>query len=512
MKKIAWSKSFPGWMVVLFFAAIALLYFSFLPVNYSFDGTVFSHFLRYALVKHDWLAVTQIHHLLYFPINYLLYRALEALCAYRVLEFFHLQLFSMFFAVSTLVLLERMLKKIGLATILRLSGVTAIAFSYAFWLFALDAEVHMAGVFFTVAGLYLHIFRRHNVATLIWAALCLALAAGFHLTNLLIGVTVFFIFLEKRQPWRRWAGFFLAYFSFLLILYGVYAAISHKPVHRILANVFFGADVYSGYPSTFFKPLAGSTVLSSLAALKGALLAKAGIWSSLMGAGILALLAMACSGTVQETRRIFQRAMLFWFLPFFLFFTFWDSGNIEFKIHALVPLLLIAVTSLDRLKPLAARGLGIILAGGLLLGNLHFAIRPLSDPVNNINHQVAMAIQKATPNNAQIVITGNFEGYGYGKIFLPYFALRDVLILDWLLGRGQSLEAIRERLRKTAAAGRPVYAMNEVAENGRSMNKLLGFHRIGPNDYAAFMAGTRFIPVAELPGNYRLYRLEFASP
>ena len=158
IKTIGPGKFSTGYLI-LFFAGIALLYFSFLPVNYSFDGTVFSHFLRYALVRHDWLAVTQIHHLLYLPANYLLYRGLETVCHYRVLEFFHLQLFSMLFAILTLVLVERMLKRLGLSALLRLIGVAAVAFSYTFWLFAVDAEVHMAGIFFTVAGLYLLIFR-----------------------------------------------------------------------------------------------------------------------------------------------------------------------------------------------------------------------------------------------------------------------------------------------------------------------------------------------------------------
>ena len=101
-------------LAALVFPGIPLLYFVFLPVSYSFDGTVFSQMLRYALLKHDWLGMVQIHHLLYFPLNYLVYRALAALFHYRVLEFFHLQMFSMFFGVATLLLVERTLKKLGL--------------------------------------------------------------------------------------------------------------------------------------------------------------------------------------------------------------------------------------------------------------------------------------------------------------------------------------------------------------------------------------------------------------
>ena len=498
--------------LILFFAGITLLYLSFLPVNYSFDGTVFSHFLRYALVRHDCLAVTQIHHLLYLPANYLLYRGLETVCHYRVLEFFHLQLFSMFFGIMALVLVERMLKQLGLSLLLRLSGAAAVAFSYAFWLFALDAEVHLAGIFFTVAGLQLLIFRLNRTGALIGAALCFALAGGFHLTNILIVSTVFFYFLSRRLPWRRSAQFFLAYFSFLLLLYGVYAAISHKPVHRILYNVFFGADIYSGYRSTSFNPPALSTLLTSLAALKRALLAKAGIGSTLLAAAFLALLALAGKPAASEVRQTFKRAMLLWFIPYFLFFSFWDSGNIEFKIHALIPLLLIAVTSLEGMKPLAANSLGVLLAGALLLGNLFFGIRPLADASKNTNLQVALAIQKATPAQAQILLTGNFQGYGYGKIYVPYFALRDASILDWLLGKGQSLADILARLKANAASGRPLYALGEIAEKGQAMRSLLDFHHVRASETSRFYSGMTFIPAASLPGGYRLYRVEFAAP
>ena len=499
-------------LAALVFLGVPLLYFIFLPVNYSFDGTVFSHFLRYALIKHNLLDVVQIHHLLYFPANYLVYRVLETIFHYRVLEFFHLQLFSMFFGVMTLVLIERMLKKLNLTLIMRLIGVAAVAFSYTFWLYAVDAEVHMAGVFFMVAGLYLLIFRETRAYSLVWAALCFALATGFHLTNILIAGTVLFYLLYQRVPWRRYVQFYLAYLSFMLILYGVYAAISHKPVQRILYNVFFGSDIYSGYKSTYFKSLALPTVISALASLKDALVNKTGIWPWVLCAGFLAMLGMAFKGTDKSEIKTFKRAMLLWFTPFFLFFTFWDTANIEFKIHALVPLLLIAITSLDKLRPLVAHALGASLVIGLLLINLFSGIMPLTDVSKNTNYQVALAIQKTTPARAQILITGNFLGYGYRKIYIPYFALREVLILDWLLGKGHSLSEIYAQLKKNAASGRPVYALGEIAEMGKPMKNLLDFHHIKESEYSRFNSGMRFILAAKLPGGYRLYRLEFASP
>ncbi|MFH2107727.1 MAG: DUF2723 domain-containing protein [Chrysiogenia bacterium] len=498
-------------LLMLFFLGIPLLYFSFLPASYSFDGTVFSQMLRYALLKHDWLAVVQAHHLLYFPVNFLIYRILQAVFHYQVLEFFHLQLFSMTFAVMTLAVVWRLLKKIGLTWGLRLLGVTAVAFAHAFWFYAVDAEGHVPGVFFVASGLYLLVSREPRTRQLIGAAFCLSVAAGFHLTNLLIAVTVFFYFLYKRLSWKRFGQFFLAWAGFMLTMYGAYAALAHKPVLRILADMLFGSDVYSGYHSGYLQFWSRSTLVASFTAMKTALVAGPGVLAWIVFGGFFLLLIMAGKRSDTEEKRSFKRAMLFWSLPFLLFFSFWDPGNMEFKIHALVPLLLIAIVSLSRLKPLAGHLAGISLVSSLLLINLFSGIMPQSAIEKNTNYQVAAAIRRSTPLNAQVLITGRFEGYGHGKIYIPYFAGREVLILDWLLGKGHSLHVIDAQLRKRIASGQPVYTLDEIALGGKALKILLEFHHIRETDFERLAAAMRFIPIAKLPGGDHLYRLEFRS-
>jgi hypothetical protein len=499
-------------LTALVFLGVPLLYFIFLPVSYSFDGTVFSHMLRNALLKNDWLGAVQIHHLLYFPLNYLAYRILEALLNYRVLEFFHLQLFSMFFGVATLFLIERMLKKLGLDLLLRLAGVATVAFSYAFWLFAVDAEVHMPGLFFTMAGMHLLLFRQEKFLPLAGAALCFAMAAGFHLTNGLIVVTVFFCLLAKRASWRHFAAFFGAFLSSLGLLYGAYAVIARQPVLSTLTNVFFGPNAYSGYRSSAFHPPALSTVVSSFGSLKHALAADAGAWAWMVCAAFLALLVLAMRPGALKSGTEFRKAMLFWSLPFLVFFTFWDTANIEFKMPVLLPLLLVAITGLARFEKAVAAVTGMLLSAGLLLVNLVFGIAPQADIRNNINYRTAMAIRKATPENARVMITGNFAGFGHGKIYIPYFALREVIIMDWVLGKGNSLDEILARLERISRSGQPVFALAEIAEPGDAMKRLLDFHRVAAGEFSRFKSRIRFLPVAVLPNGQRLYRMEFPPP
>jgi len=512
IRSFSLSTFWPRIFLIALFIVIPLIYFIYLPVSYSFDGTVFSHMLRYALLKHDVLGVIQIHHLLYFPITYLVYRLFEALFHYRVLEFFHLQMFSLFFGAATLLLVERMLKKIGLNLWLRLASVAMVAFSYAFWLLSVDAEVHIPGLFFTMAGMYLLVFRKATTWPLAGAVFCFAAASGFHLTNGLIVVTVFFYLLATRASWRSFARFHLVYFSFMTLLYTAYASLSRKPVLTILYNVFFGPNAYTGYRSSAFHPATMQTVAASFGSLKRSLTAEAGILSWLICAGFLVLLVLALRPSATKNGMEFRKAMLFWFLPFFVFFTFWDTANIEFKIQSLLPLLLIAVTGLTRLKPAVATVTSIFLSTGMLLVNLAYGIGPQADLNNNTNYQVAAAIQKATPENARVMITGNFLGYGYGKIYIPYFARREVIILDWVLGKGHSLSEIHAQLERIVRSGQPIYALAEIADPGKAMKRLLDFHHIADNEFSRFRSGIRCVPVAALPNGQQLYRMEFPPP
>ena len=491
---------------------IALAYFIYLPVSYNFDGTVFSQMLRFALRTGDWLTVAQTHHLLYFPLNYLLYRLLGSLFHYQVLEFFHLQLFSMLFGLATLLLAERMLKKLGLPLRIRLLGVSSLAFSLAFWQFSVDAEVHMPGVFFVAAGLYILLFRPARPAPLAGAALCFALAAGFHLTNVLIAATVFLFLLTQRASWRSYVQFYIPYAGFMLILYGAYSLLIRQPLPKLIRTMLFGTDAYSGYNVAYAHSFSWPTWRLSLAAVKSALVSDAGIPAWVVLAGILALLALGLRRAETATQRLFKRAMILWGLPFFLFFTYWDPGKTEFKIHVIVPLLLIATVSLGRLRPLAAQLAGVSLAIGLLWINLTWGIKPQADIEKNTNYQIAMAVRRATPANAQILIAGTAAGYEYGKIYLPYFAGRDVFILDWALGRGRALPEILSALKNRDGLGQPVFTLDEIAVPGNALAGLLRFHRVPEKDIDRWRSGVRYIPVAALPGNDRLYRLEFASP
>lgn len=496
----------------LLILAIALLYFSFLPVSYSFDGTVFSHMLRYALARGDVLAVTQFHHLAYFPLGYFLYRFLQALGPYHVLEFFHLQMISLFFAAASLVLIERLLKKLNVDLVLRLAGVALVAFSHAFWLYAVDAEVHLPGFFFAALGMFLLLNSGNGFMKQAAAALCLAVAAAFHLTNVLAFAAALLFLLVQRLSWKRILPFAAAYAAVGMLLFGGYSLLAGKPLLPILQAGMSGIDPYSGYSHAFSRPLSGAAFLSSLASLKASLAAGGGWPTWAVAAALSGFLLLGSGRGGDPALRAARRLLPLWALAYFLFFTWWEPGNIEFKIQVAVPLILLAACALSRLRSPAAPALAALLAAALLGLNLARSIGPQSEAARNVDHQTALAIGRATPAGAQVLITGRFSGYGFGKIYIPYFAGRQVVILDWLLGRGRPLAGIVAELARRDAAGRPVFALDEVAVPGAALSDLLDFHGVGAGDRSRFAARCRFVPLAPLPGNRRLYRVLFAAP
>ena len=499
-----------GLLMTAAIAAVSLVYFIFLPVSYSFDGTVFSHMLRRALLTGEWLSLGQVHHLLYVPLAYWLYRGLQALAGYRVLEFFHLQMISLLFGVATVALAGRFLRRLGLDLWRRLAGMAVIAFSFAFWLFSVDAEMHIPGLFFAMAGMLLLSREGDRPPALAAAAACFVAAAGFHLTNALAILAALAILSFRRTPWRRVVLFACSCAAGLLLMYGAYSLLGGAPLLRVFRDTLFGADRYAGYRVAFSQPLSRATLLASLLSVKTALVSGTGAPSWAITAAAAALLLPGLFAPAAARPR--PRALLAWPLLYLAFFSWWDPANMEFKIHVIVPLLLIALAGLARLKPLPGAILGFFLAGALLANNLASGIAPLADIGRNTDYQAAVAIRRATPENAQVVITGRLDAYGIGKIYIPYFSLREVVILDWLLGKGNSLPAIAAELARRAGAGQPVFALGEAALPNPALDRLLSFHRAGEGERRRWFAALRWTPVAELPGGRRLFRLQKGLP
>jgi len=499
------------WVALLLVLMVGLVFFAHLPVTYDFDGTVFSQMLRYTLVRGELVSALQPHHFLYFPLNHALYRILQAATGYRVLEYFHLQLFSLMFGLGALFLVYLILARLVAVRVFAWLGTIAIAFSFGFWYYAVQAEVDMPALFFLLWGFYLLLEDRPGRARLVLAAVVLALAAGFHLTSVLISVSVGLVLLARRRPLRDAWVFFAVYGSIVAGFLLVHFLLTGVDPLTGLWRYLFAANRLTGHQPGYWSRLSPATLVASLETVASGIVYPAVRGSGFLSAAVLLLMAGVILWVAVRRRcGTFPRFALLWMFPHLLFFTLWVPGNVGFKLNVIVTLMILFVACLSRLSRPLVRG-GVLLVCTLLIPAWQFfaVIQPADRAENNRPLQLARAVGRNTPAESVLVIAGcGSPASIYGKIYVPYFGHRRVLILDWLLGRMGGLAGVEERIRAEQQRGRVVYVLSELLVPGRASARLAADQGVSEREILDFFstrvdAGTR-IPLVD---GYHLVRI-----
>jgi hypothetical protein len=400
------TKDLPILLLGLFF--IALVYFRYLPMSYDFDGTVFSHHLRYALVKGDLNLDQHPHHLFYFPCNYFLYKLLHGLVGYQVLEYFHLQLFSLVFGLLTLGVVYKILNHMSGKQFFAVMGVLLMAFSWGVWYYSVEAEVHMPGLFFIISGIYWLFFKPDNTKNLVLSALLLSIAAGFHLTNGLIVFSVLLVFIYRKRPVMSMLKFLFFYFLFLAVPYFIFYLTTKYNILTLFKNLVLGGkDTYAGYDISYWTPISFNSLFESLQTIGGSILRVSSPIFLVISLALLVsvVTVVIISGKKEKDKKPYYE-MLSWMLPYLLFFSIWAHKNIEFKLNILLPLLILFVYSLSRFRLTIFKFIIILLVVGVFIGNFYFAMLPANDPQNNESYQLAEAIGNKTVENSLVIIAG----------------------------------------------------------------------------------------------------------
>ena len=499
--------------LLLFFLIILYIYLVFLPVTYNYDGTVFSHYLRYALLENDLQSVLQLHHLLYFPLSYATYKTANSLFAYQPLEYYHLQLLSLLFAILSLIFIYKILKTLKIPPFYHYCGIFIIAFSYLFWIQAVEAEVHMAGLFFIISGIYFLWFKEDSLKNLTISALLLSLSTGFHLINGLIAISVLAAFVVRKVNFKRIFQFYLLFSLFFFLPYLLLKVTSQIPLLATARDILMGKGKLTGYSYTGtslsrWKGLSVKNLAHNATAVKNSILCpETGIL------GFILLLVMLMIPVIVWKRlknHPLPLLCLVWALPFFIFFNFWQPGNSEFKLNVVVPILLAFTFSMQTcpwqkwLRPVLA---GLILIIGT--ANLFLAISPQNRLANNKNYQLALAINKETESNSTIIIAGSGnKSYLYGKIYLPYFALRKTIVLDWRLGKKFTFTDLAKEINRLIDSGERVYLLSEIASLTPTLRSLLNFHKISVGDYKDFLTRLNVGNRISLPDSYSLMEIK----
>ena len=509
------SIKLPGNLVLgLVIFCIGVIYFAYLPVNYDFDGTVFSQYLRNALIRDDLVRTSQPQHPLYTPVNYLIYKGLKMAVEYNVLEYFHLQLFSLCFGLLTLWVSYKIIMKVTDQPFFHFAGMILIASCYGIWYYSVEAEVHMAGLFFITLGVYLLFFKPGPSDTLyriLAASFCFAAAAGFHLANGLITFAVLFIFIIERKSFAKIFRFFSFYFLFLLVELLGFVLITKVDMWDHYKNVLWGKDIMAGYEITYWTGFSPEALWESIKSAAHGILIPATplltILSILLFFASAALVTYA--GVRSKDKKTYYKLGL-WLLPYFIFFTFWDHRNIEFKLNVILPFLLLFILSAafiqieNRIKIFLFTAIIAV----VFFVNVYFFVLPANDIQNNLHYQVAKAVGKETPPRSIIVIGGCGSDLSlFNKIYISYFAYRRTFILDWMLGKGLSLEEIHTRLKQKRLKGTPVYFFSEIVQKGKTVRQLLKNHNLEAVDYFEFIKKMELKEKIPLIKDYYLARI-----
>lgn len=488
------------------------IYIVYISAAYNFDGVVYSQFLRYALLKNDLVSILAPHHLLYYPLAFGSYKVVAALTASPVVEYYHLQLLSLFSGLIALAFIYYILKALAIDKFFRLAGFFLIAFSYLFWFLSVEVEVHMPGFCCLVAGIYFLFFRSLEFKHILPAALCFSLAAGFHLSNGAIVFSLLLFFLYRRVQWKKILQFYSFYALFLLLPYGWLTLVTRIDLVAWVKDILQGRSIFTGYAYagtkfSRFRSFSIDSLQQSLGAVKeGILVSTTSIPAVLSLVLCLVILAVIVWQARKAAARKNTLYFSFWLLPFFVFFTFWQPGNVEFKLNITVPLLMAFIYSWSLLpRQKIVRPLFTVLALAVFLVNFYTFFKPAHDLENNPHFLVSQAIGEKTPGHSTIVIAGaGQDSYLHGKIYIPYFALREVVILDWRLGKGVGFKEISGEIKARLAAGQSVYFLSELCSLTGTVKDLLHFHQKKEEDYRHFLEGIVFGDKIDLVSGYSL--------
>jgi hypothetical protein len=516
VKSVEWFKHFPVGIAIL---CIGLFYFIYLPVNYDFDGTVFSHYLRHGLVKGDLSAVHQPHHPLYIPVNYFLYKGLNILTGYNVLEYFHLQLFSLIFGMLTLWFSYKIIRQITDNRFYHFAGVFLIALSNGIWYYSVEAEVHMAGLCFVTAGIYYLFFKQKpgypgKTGDMAAAALCFALAAGFHITNGLILSSAFIVFLIEKRTFKAILRFFTFCVLFLALELSIFALLTKMNILTYFKDQLVGNDVLAGYKISYWNGFSFEAAWEFIrACANGILYPMSGVTSTI--AGILFLAAIAFIIYIIFTSFKYKKlylTLLAWMLPYAVFFFFWDRANFEFKLNIILPFMILLTGIAAEFSAVVKRKklfswvvVGVICIIGC--SNFYFYMRPAGSIENNRDYKVAEAIGgKTSPGDVIVIMGCGPEHAIYNKIYIPYFALRQVFILDWVVGKGYSLDQVADRVSGETAkdTNGGYYFFSDALQQGEALTRFLENHKFTAPGYFEFLKKIKWGDKIALPDGYYL--------
>lgn len=472
------------WVAVVI-AAAGLLYLAFPTYNYYFDGVAIALGVEGVGQGGSFAWLLHPHHLAYGPLVYAAYICLWKL-GMGIRALLVMQLFSTAAAVGGLILFHRILRGLEVPPGPSIAGVAMLAACFNWWHSGTMPDMMMVdclgllAVFLLLVGVGKSL---HPRAQVIAAGLVLGTGVLIHVTAaLFFAPSLWLLWRSVERPSRALEA---ALFTIACgaVVAAAYLVVAPAILHLSARDALFWARGYLNVdPRTGYRVEYGSASPAEfLASLRVFVANLVGTRRNAGGAAALQLffgapiVCISVGGMVwavarAPSERVRVAGPIFaWLTLHAAFFTWWNAGNLHFWLAALPFVCLLSVLAIWEFP---ARGRGAlaslvlsIAACSTVIAGVAGPIRKEIQPETNRFLSVANEIAHRTGANDWIVISGVGEWEPL-KVYLPYFAQRQVFTLDWqFAGPGEphteALARLRGRLDALSRTGK-VYVASEA--------------------------------------------------
>jgi hypothetical protein len=400
------------WFAAAVALGLAVLYFTFRTQYHNFDA------IKTATIADVPASGTFLHqnHLLFTPLLWLVLKVSRTL-GYGGSSLTPAAAVSSVFAGAAAAGFFLFLRRLGVAFVVSLLTLGAVAFSAGWWFFAGEAELLSGISFFVVGALFLLAAPARRWYAAAAVAAWLSVGTWFHL-SLLLFVPVAAILLAENEEgrWLRLAVFGAIYAVSALTPYVIVFRLCYYPIGW---GSFYGWITFlhwwGGWGRFDWGRFAGGALRLVAAAVApgdniNRFFSGLGVVEILsrLGPGV-AFLAAAIAVVVAGGRRLWRErrwwlaAAVVWFLVYQIFFSWWEPTNAEWWVATTMPLwVLFGLAAPRRLAFVLPAAAVIFCVAGVNFARL---VLPKSRPGQDPAERTAAAIAAATRADDTVLIS-----------------------------------------------------------------------------------------------------------
>jgi hypothetical protein len=491
-----------GLISALLFAITLSLYLLVPTAHYSFDAVAGGVLLNQWIALGHFAQLFHKYHILYLPLIALVEGALRTV-GILVDPLNAAWIVNAFFAAGAATVYYLLALRFGIGRYLALVITAVFSLGYGLWYYATDGEAYTVSLFFLLLAFLLACGASASGRLLhaCLAGVSLALAVDFHITCILALPAAALAVRPAGAPvlsGRAARQALALVLTTLVLAWAPYAAVSlardrGDPISGLAATV--SETIHPDYRDTLWWSASPANLANEWRSLADSLApvrsrdveASFPVLTHVTQAGLLLFsllpLLLFLPGPPRRPRARWI-VPLVWFIPSFLLFGSWAVGSDKYAAYLWAPLLLFAAASLERVTTgRALRGaiLGavtLLAAATVLCG--YDVVRKQSAGETNPHLQRALAIAQCTSPEDLVIHSGRGD-YQYQKVYLPYFALRQAMVLDARFDKERwttqtALDSIASRIGAHLASGKRVFILGDVGDPSPERDQFEDLH------------------------------------